>query len=293
MKNLILLLAAGFALNSNAQTYTFSKSNGAYFNLSGTTVINNDNWSDFGKGIRMPFQFKLYGSTLHDTIFIDDYGSLNIDDTYGGEITFVGEDLNSRGTGRSLVSYLVEGTMPNRILKIEYRNFGFQRDLPNLRDSGSVQCWLYETSNIIEFRYGPNQVKVSSWYKSGAYANLYSVDYKKYIFLEGDPLNPTLNTTDDDNAKSLNGMPLNGTIYKFTPSSSGITSPQVKIKLIENKIALPTDVEVKVITIYNCNGQIVQSVSSAEETNLSGLNHGIYFIVINTADGIISEKVKI
>lgn len=291
MKKLLLIITIGFSLTSNAQSYTFSKTvGGTYFNLTGTVAIKTDNWVDFEKGIKLPFPFKYWGANLGDSIYVDDWGSLSISDNYMREIKFLGTDLNSRGTGKTIISYALDGTTPNRIFKIEFRNVGFSLDKPGLKDSTNVQCWLYETSNIIEFRYGPNKVKTSSFKDGGPYVGMFNANNFKYILVEGDPINPTINTTDAANSKPLTGMPLNGTTYKFTPPSGGITQPDVKINIIQNKISLPASLEVRTISIYNTSGQIVQYASRAEEMDLTNLIHGIYFIVIHTSNGVISEK---
>ena len=291
MKKLIFLIAAGFALGVNAQTYSFSKSNEAYFSLSGATNLVSGNWATFEKRIKTPFTFKYWGVNLGDSIFLDDWGSLSLDKTFGEEITFLGEDMESRGIGKSSINYIVSGSSPNRILKFEYKNIGFDGNIPNLNDSASVQCWLYETSNILEYRYGPNRVQTTTWLDNGAYISIYNSDLTKFISVEGDPLNPTLNTTQASNVKSVTGMPINGTVYKFTPSTNtGINEPFAKIIVINNKISLQSSVVVNHISIYNTNGQLVSSQSKAEDTNLSNLNHGIYYIVISTNEGIISEK---
>lgn len=291
MKKTLLILCIGFTLASNAQNYTFSKVTGSsYFSLSGATILFNNNWSEFEVGIKMPFNFKYWGANLGDSIFLDNWGSLSVDNNYTGEIAFLGEEMVSRGAGKTSINYIVEGAAPNRILKIEYKNVGFTGDLPGLSDSASSQIWLYETSNIMEFRYGTNKVKSGTWEVGGPYVGIYKPDDSKFMLIEGDPLNPTLNTTDIFNPNPLNGMPLNGTIYKFTPTTGSIKEAEVKVKVIDNKIVLPASTEVKSIRIFNSSGQLVQSASTVEETNLSILNHGIYFIVINTAEGVISEK---
>lgn len=291
MKKIIFLITAGFALSVNAQNYSFSKSNEAYFSLSGATNIVNGDWTEFEKSIKMPFTFKYWGGNLGDSIFLNDWGSLSIDKTYGEEITFLGEEMSSRGVGKSFINYLVSGTSPNRIFKVEYKNIGFDGNLPSLEDSASVQCWLYETSNIIEFRYGPNRVQTDTWLDNGTYVSIYNSNFTKFISVEGDPLNPTINKTEISNVKSVTGMPMNGTVYKFTPpSNTGIIEPTVKIRVINNKVSLPASMVINSINIYNTSGQLVQSAINTEEINLSNLNHGIYFIVISTNDGIISEK---
>ncbi len=239
----------------------------------------------------MPFAFKYWGLNLGDSIYIDDYGSISVDTYYYEEISFLGEDMNSRGTGKSPLSYKVEGTAPNRIFKLEYRNVGFYGDLPGLADSANVQVWLYETTNVMEFRYGPNKVKTSTWSDAGAFVGIIDTTLSKYIILQKDPANPTINNNDFANLLTLNGMPVDGTIYKFTPSgNNGINKVAIKINIISNRIVLPASVKINSIDIYNVNGQILQSAMSTEDIDLAKFTHGLYLISIETQDGIITQK---
>ena len=59
------------------------------------------------------------------------------------------------------VSYNIEGSSPNRILKIEYKDFPcvYSQGYDPLVDSlliekFNAQLWFYETSNILEVHYG-------------------------------------------------------------------------------------------------------------------------------------------
>ena len=238
----------------------------------------------------MPFAFKYWGTLVGDSLFLDDWGSISITKDYNEEINFLGEDLNSRGNRKSGISYLVSGASPNRILKIEYKNVSLDGDSPTFSDSANVQCWLYETSNLLEFRYGVNKVKLTSWTDGGAWVGIYDENANKFISVESNPTNPTINTIDIDNMNPLTGMPVNGTIYTFTPITGSIKQAETKISIINHKIILSNQIDVKSVSIFNSLGQIIQSVSKAEDADLSNLNHGIYFIVIQTSNGVISEK---
>ncbi len=292
MKNVFLLFFIASAFILKAQNYSFTKSTGTYVNLAGTTIVANNNWTAISAGIKFPFPFKFWGNSLPDSIYVDDFGSISLDNNYNDDISFFFEDLNSRGTGKSIVSYKVEGVTPNRIFKLEYMNVGFDGNLPSLTDSANVQCWMYETSNIIEFRYGPGKVKASTWADGGAYVDMTDIITTKIISIEGDPANPTVNKTDLINMAPLNGMPVNGTIYKFTPNTGvGINNLTVKLDVSRNKILLHSSLEVITVTLCNASGQILQSVTNAEQIDLSGLPHGFYLVKVATTTGLISSKI--
>ncbi len=288
MKKILLCLITFCAISLNAQYYTFSKSTGTYTNLTGAAIIDNSDWDVVEYVMDMPFAFKYWGVPLTDSLYIDDYGTISLNNAYDGEISFIGDDLKSKGAGKSLISYKVEGSMPNRILKVEYRNAGLAADL---QDSLHVQCWFYETTNVIEFHYGANKVKPATWVFNGATALLTNVTSTKYVILTNNPANPTV-VQDINKGSPLNGMPVSGTVYKFTPSvTNGIEKVIVNINVIGNKISLPASVEVSSIKIYNVNGQLLQAVSSAKETDLSIIGHGLYVVVIETSNGLLTRKI--
>jgi len=80
----------------------------------------------------------------------------------------------------SPISYKTEGVAPHRIAKIQYKNAGFLCDTTH-HSFINFQVWLYEDSNIIEYRYGPQLVDPcifgrvpfnDSGYNKGCYVGL-------------------------------------------------------------------------------------------------------------------------
>ncbi len=289
MRKLLLILCFAVTFNLSAQNYSFSKTTATYANLNGATVLENSNWTSIGQGVKVPFAFKYWGVALTDSLYLDDWGSLSLDNTYGEEISFLYDDLESRGAGKTLVSSKLDGIAPNRIFKIEFQNVGFFGDSPLFVDSANVQCWLYETSNVIEFRYGANKVKASTWSDGGAYVDLIDAGYNNVVSIENDPANPSVNLF-INNLLPLVGMPANGMVYKFTPVASGIQNEVIHFKVSQNKIIISAALEIKSIALYNSNGQRIQIASEAEQLNLSGLAHGVYLVAVDTKDGVMTQK---
>lgn len=292
MRNLLLSIGILGAMFMNAQTYSFTKSTGTYANLTGATTINNTNWGNFETAIKLPFAFKYWGAALSDSIYIDDWGSLSVDNSYGEEISFMFEDLNSRGASISPVSYVVSGITPNRILKIEFKNIGFDGDLPGLVDSANAQCWLYETTNVIEFRYGNSSVKTTTWTDGGVYVGIFDPSFMNFVNLEGNPASPLVNTTDLNTFNPLTSLPVTGTIYKFTPSGTGINSPKIKLQQVGNNILIPNTIIVNSVKVFNVNGQLMLDLKGIEsKIDISTLTPGVYFITLQTNEGTVTEKV--
>ena len=294
MKKIISILVFSFLFNTvfgQLLFYSFTKSTGTYSNLTSSSIIENGNWKDVTKGIKMPFSFNYWGTPIGDSLFIDDFGSLSLTNDFLDEINFLNDDLDSRGLGKSPISYKVTGSAPNRILMIEYQNAGFSADV-NLKDSVNAQCWLYETSNIIEFRYGPNFVKSTTWTDGGAFVGIADGSFTKGILLSGNPSKPTVNE-DITNFVTLTGTPLAGTIYTFTPSKTAkLSKIYVKINSERNKafIASSESENILSLKIFNISGQEIISNFNMDEIDLSNINPGLYFVLVETNSGFYSQK---
>lgn len=283
------LLIAIFVLTNfaaRAQFYAFTKSTGTYAELTGATTLQNGNWNDFSVTFKTPFIFRYFSLNIFDSIELTDWAGIYFNNINNGLFDIYSTDLNSRGNNKSPVSYLSSGVTPNRILKIQYKNAGFMADAPNFSDSVNFQLWIYETSNIIEFRYGPNQVKSTSYNgENGPYvqvADPLSIS-TNFIVLEGNPASPSVRTSNISSSTTLTGSPANGTIYRFAPSlfHTGI---------INNQNPLGNVSKIDKVVILNMSGQIIQSYSGNESYDLNYLPSGIYIMQAYTPEGIVTSK---
>ena len=166
MKKIIFLLFISISSFLQAQDYTVTAFNEPYQDLANATSVNNGMlWDDPAFSIPIGFDFEVYGQN-YSTLYTSDEFS-------GGVFTFqqfsttlsllapIAQDIVSKeGTNEqslSPISYVVEGSVGNRIFKLEYENAGFWDDTTE-NDSMDFQVWLYETDNSIEYRYGPNSI---------------------------------------------------------------------------------------------------------------------------------------
>ncbi len=292
MKNLLLFLTCLYGLGLSAQSYSFSKTAEAYTPLSSPTVLAADDWSEFFVGIKLPFAFKYWGATMKDSVFVDDFGGISMDSNNNDEILFFGEDLQSRGAGKSVIAYKTTGTAPNRILKIEYKNVGFDLDVPDLKDSMNVQCWIYEGSDVIEFRYGPGKVKSSTWSTGGPFVGIIDTAMTNLILLQNNPSNPTVNKDGSGSANGLTGKPASGTVYRITPTSNGLDDAErPKVVFANNQISILNPQFLKEIRLFNTSGQLIQSATSAADIQASALQNGVYFVSLVTTKGNYTTKI--
>jgi hypothetical protein len=216
--------------------------------------------------------------------------------------------------GNSPVSYLLEGVPGSRILKLEWKNMGFDGEksaLGTTDDFINVQLWLYEGSNDIEIIIGPNSVvhpNESYYGYGGPWIGIdHIISYPpgaviEAISLEGDPANPTLVYNDSTFDIYLNGTPVEGTIYKFTYNTTGDVEKDLVrgLKVYPNpssdilNVELPDGAEV--LKVFNINGEILRRQQLNKDSdicqiNITDFSVGCYFIEIMTESGEYSQKI--
>ncbi len=146
-------------------SYTFTNiAPGAYADLTGDTpfAVNGGGGSlDDGYSLdqTIPFPFNFGGSVF--TVYrvntngwlgfgsptaTSNYSALN--GTVNNVIAFVNRDFNNVG---AVYSSVTEGVTPNRIHKIQAKNF-YRYNTATM--TGNAQIWLYETTNAIEIHFG-------------------------------------------------------------------------------------------------------------------------------------------
>ena len=220
---LICIVLQCFATTTHGQdSYDFSYNTGTYTDLTGSTSLNNaQTWDDPEYVISIGFSFEFFDQAF-DSIHISDriwFDAANKYRIYAYSADYI--DLGS-GSSLSPISYLLSGTPGNQILKIEWQNAGFYDD-NTTSDFINLQLWLYEGSNDIEVRVGPNSVLNPDSYggDEGGVVGLWDRITNKNTYLIGDENNP-VQTTVISGIPNLNGTPVNGTIYNFgkCPSAS-------------------------------------------------------------------------
>src|SRR5690606_31660352 len=158
------------ALSVNAQDfYKFSTRTATYADLTNPTSLSNgQSWDgdDFGP-VPLPFQVEVFGQKLdefgYDSVYFymldqqGDYFSFFI--PISGYL--VDRDFSLQGPSLSPISYKVEGTTGDRILKLEVKNAGSGFESMNNQPSTtfvSYQVWFYEADKSIEFHYGNHNI---------------------------------------------------------------------------------------------------------------------------------------
>ncbi|MEO1257904.1 MAG: T9SS type A sorting domain-containing protein [Bacteroidota bacterium] len=313
---------------SQTLPYTFSSFTETYEELEGATALTNGIWDDPEFAIPLGFDFAFLGDTA-STIYQVGLGSvlsLNPNGYYAvTDFLFAyGSDLIDRGyndgTSLSTISYKIEGNFGSRICKVEWKNAGFYNELFDYLPSNNfvnLQLWLYEGSNDIEVRFGPNDITGDTLVHDfsgkpmiGMMENLSlsAYSYDAFWYLSGPAQGPkvALSTAFGD-LETLEGLmddPADGTVYQF---STGITSSEERLDLGQHIKVYPNltagDVWVEVdenineegeVLVVNSIGQIVDRQpmqTGTQQIQLGNFSAGQYFINIQTENGFYSGKI--
>jgi hypothetical protein len=325
MKNIFLsaalFLAAILATGSASAQFTFTKLNQPYTHLTGATSLSkNSLWtSDTVFTAPIGFNFKMAGATI-DKFYLGaaNFASPSKNSAIQSGFIMLGTGLMDRGQNfmqaRSDIRYLTTGTPGARIFKLEVYNAGFEDEWLNygeLKDSVSYQLWLYEGSNVAEFRYGNSRVSEFNEYfgpkmMCGYMKNMdtATITFDRFWVASGNPATATLDSMSSFmNVKGLSSFPTSGTVFRFAPkgnSSTGIgqLAPGSLARVYPTQSSGTVNVEHRVngtltYAITSTLGQVVSKGSLAAGSttiDLSSMPAGAYFIRIadeasNTYEG--------
>ena len=226
--------------------YDLATSMEPYVELTGATSINNGEiWDDPEYVINLPFEF-LLNETIVTSLQFFGLGALfeaptGVPDVYTNIFPFE-VDLLDRGELEGLeslspISYKVDGNPGSRIYKLEYKNAGSYAEYAEMNTMDmyiNFQMWLYEETNMIQFRFGPSSIDDPALFYedlSGAFIGTGDYDEANDIlfnghFITGDAANPSMSAQ----FFPIDGTPADGmvyTLYISTPITIDIAAEQV------------------------------------------------------------------
>lgn len=301
MKKINVFMFLIIATICNAQNYTFSTSFDNYVDLvNPISISNGEVWDDPTYQLLLPFDFQINGVIVNNLIINDGYiNSSSISSTSDYLFAIGGVDLvdNSMGgeTSASPIEYVIEGEIGSRIVKISWVNCGSWGD-----EDGTMfinfQVWLYETTNIIEYRYGPRLITDELLFyedETGPIVGIATIDNEP-------PYNATSISllTGNSNSPSvsviapvyLSGTPQESIVYKFAPTNLKKNEfDQNSIAIFPNPIidfmTVSAKENINSIAIFNTLGQLVfeKKVNTSEEKiDLTALTSGNYIVKITS-----------
>lgn len=314
------LTAAG--ITSVSSMYAFSTFTAPYVPIAGTSLTNGVKWDDSIFVAPVGFNFTLYNQTNNSVRLLGGSffttGALGNDSIYPimapmfenicDKAFDANVDTEGAPGGQSPILYSTTGTPGNRIFKIQVTNAGFHAENKGGGPSTSsvnFQLWLYETSNIIEFRYGAvsiqnatlNLANGNNGFISGLADSLLVTQSTapQANMLNGNSSNPSVVPWSTAGTAAVTPTITNGRVYRFTrltaPTGLAKATLSSAIRVFPNPITnvlnihvsdnFKTDLE---ITIFNSLGQNVYKgfVSDSETAlNLRDLAKGVYFLSVH------------
>ncbi len=282
--------------NSGVPPYTLTTTNEPYADLVNPVSVNNDElWDDPVYVVPVDFPFELNGHTI-STLQFGGVGFLLVAPTADPEIATVvfpfEMDLIDRGIliddSQSPISYLVEGDPGSRIQKIEIKNAGSYGEF----DSGSqdmfinIQLWLYEGSNLVEFRFGENLIDnpVLFYEGQGIFMGISDVNLNTGVasnanFFGGDINAPELFAAD----VTIEGTPAEGTVYRLS-----ISVPLDVTISSENSTSTCSPNGTATVEAIGGTPPFTFLWSNGETTaTISNLDAGTYSVTVTDSDGAI------
>ncbi len=316
-KSLVILTLVIMASVLDAQYYDFTTTTGSYSDLVGATSLNNGQpWTPLVYKYEVPlgFDFAFFNMNFNK-IYIADLVNFDLNGHFyinAFNVTYIwrpGADI----------SYLIDGSMGNRIAKVQWKNVGFYFENLNLgttNDYVNIQLWLYETTHKIEIRIGTSSVlnpDASYGGLGGPFIGIWHIvsfnpTVCQSVVLTGAPSSPTAVVNTSDFGLILNGTPPNGTIYNFASLTSGAKEmlaeenevfyvfPQPALDVLYlspgryNKSLTSIklrDFLGKTVTNYIIDGQ----GDNLYRINIADLPHGIYFIEIRAENQTFHKKI--
>ncbi|HRI58588.1 MAG TPA: HYR domain-containing protein [Saprospiraceae bacterium] len=225
----LLLLGMGFAcLNAQtANTYVYTTSTGATLDpMTGASTAVASNVDDIPSGLlSIGFDF-VYETTTYTQFSVSPDGFIKLgspaaSSQFTNAITSTTnipklfpfwDDLATGTTGS--VTYVVTGSAPNRILKVQWF-VTIPRNTTGPANS-TMQAWLYEGTNVIEFRYGAvggTTTSASVGINGTTATNFHSITTTTHV--------SSTTTANDANT----AWPGSGRMYTFTPPPACMGAP--------------------------------------------------------------------
>ena len=241
MKKSLLFAAALACLASAYSQFPYSATvlNEYYVPLDNPTSLGIEvGWDDPEVQIPLDFSIDLDGNNSGGILMLGGTGEMLMNTTENGLLNIlwpISLDVMDIGAVEaeefSSIQYQVTGDSPNRILKVEWDECGLYDEISDLGTTTArlnFQTWIYESGDIIEFRFGPNTLNVDSlpidFLSSGV---ILGFDYDYYTgtlyTASGDADAPDWTLTDDFyqwyySGTNLSGVPVEGTVYRFGPA---------------------------------------------------------------------------
>jgi len=198
------------------------------------------------------------------------------------------------------VSYKIDGTGSNRVVKIQYKNLKLRAGPTN--NWADMQIWFYLSTSIVEMHYGPSSVNNASGYTTVNGPNIglfhsnsiFTSMFEK-IWLNGNPSNYTIDSAQNFVFNAMLGVPAEGTIYRFIPKHLSLDAQTLVKKTGVTAYPTPAHNRLSLRGTINTNykfeisdpaGRVTSSgyFKTQIDLDVSGWAAGVYAIAVSERD---------
>lgn len=328
--SITLLFIAGLQLLSTGQEfpYTLTTFTDEYVPLSeaiALTPSDDPAWDDPDGGtyiVPLGFSFTMMNRTVSNVAIIDPgcqvgFGSFAADSVNALSPYFA--DVMNANTDSvvSTILYTVDGITGSRICKMEWQNVGFYNEFNATGEftlTSNFQVWLYEGTDDIEFRYGPNTI-IDGTLIHDQWGSPLIFFIRDFVIstqtttdswnLRGDAANPTVGVVDLSSKPGLEdvliGEPTEGLVYHFDTGIVGIHEGE-KVAFLS---VFPTVAESSVMTywssytpttlrVYDQQGKLMINSQLTFGNNLSNVSEwpaGVYYFTAGEGPAMQTKRV--
>lgn len=301
LKSFLLIQIFGSFNFLNAQnSYSFHITNGNYTELNNAKIIP---WAEFDSLTDMFTLSDLDGETFqfyktpflfggNKTIALESFGVVRIDNDTSIIIIDAAFTYLDSINKSSSISYSIEGTSGNYILKGQWKNLKIRNGKEN--NYVNFQIWVYQKSGVIEVHYGTSSLNNASGFNisNGPHAGMFfsKNDFTKChekLWITGSPTNLKPDTSKNYSFKAIKGIPNAGVILRFVPR---FTNSIKSIPASGNNIHFfPNPVENGLIylekasnyKITDLTGRILLKGDLLSIVDVSSLSQGTYLLLLN------------
>lgn len=323
MKTLYTLLFSLLVFIGSAQTVKFEMlENQPYELLTDATVLSPNYAWGFMEELVEDFGFTInsFNASSFSHVGVSEYEVVLLSDDFEIEQTLTplvnGEEFwlldrgvdetktpeeNESNPSLSTISYKLDkvGVTGEDVLKVEWKNVKVNGS--SASDSINFQVWCYK-DGVIEYHYGPSYLAEPVFFDEFeiSFFEKDEMEFFYYYSLSGNPDSPSL-VKDPEFIHYVDGLPKNGTVYRFYRGAIGIDEKgnsqsaidvypnpsSTFITLTANNLQAETP-----ITFFEVTGkQVFSETLSANKTiNISHLPNGIYFLELDIEGELVRKK---
>ena len=321
MKTLLLFAGMLSSFMVSAQlTYTFNVFSDTYVEFDDGTDAVVGSWDDPDMILPLGFEANIAGSNTSTLYFLGDFlGGTAVMDPFAPQwdmLWVTTADLTDAGYFNdeylSPITYKTEGEPGSRIFKMQWQDSGFYGEVSNGTANNliNLQLWIYEGTNVIEVRWGPNTIKETEvvlfdWFSCGLIENATEEGVWTDTFLvAGDPAAPSIvsaTTEDEIMMAQLTGIPSNGTVYQFSNSVVNVEEEakaefEVFPTYTQEMVTLATNGQGQTnYRVFDLGGKVVDQGQFQNRTQISfaDFQQGIYLVELeNGLDRTTTRVVK-